>query len=145
MNRDQPQSDAIRRPTTAYYITLATAMIGIVCLAVAIQGTRRILHGQDALGAFNQSGVPALVVAWGLAYFARLAFASRSTSATRVTIVKGMRVLMTLELVVAAAGSWFVFASGVASSDVIGILLVGDVMQVGTLLWLLRYAREAGA
>jgi hypothetical protein len=145
MNQDEARPDAIQRPTMGYYLTLAAAMVGIVCLAVAIQGTRRILHGEDGLGAFNQAGVPALIVAWGLAYFARLAFASRGTAARRVAVVNVLRVLMALELVVAAVGSWFVVTSGAASGDLIGILLLGDVMQIGTLLWMLRYARDAGA
>jgi hypothetical protein len=135
--------NVIQRPTMGYYLTLAAAMVGMVSLAVAIQGTRRVLHGEDGLGAFNQAGVPALIVAWGLAYFARLAFASHGTSARRVAVVNVLRVVMAVEVAVAAVGSWFVLTSGAASGDLIGILVLGDVMQIGTLLWLLRYAREA--
>ena len=133
------------RPTTAYYITLAAALVGLVCLAVAIQGTRRVLQGADGLGAFNQAGVPTLIVAWGVAYYARLAFASRRSPETRARVVTSLRVLFWLEIAIAVAGSWFVGTSRVASGDLIGILIVGDLLQIGTLVWLMRYSHQTAA
>lgn len=74
---DSVGAAAVRRQSVGYLVTLAAAMVGIVCLAVAIQGTRRVLSGSDGLGAFNQAGVPALICALGLNFYARLAFSTR--------------------------------------------------------------------
>ena len=128
------------RPSTSYYLALAAAMVGLVCLAVAIEGTRRTLHGGDGLSALNGAGVPALLLAWALAYYARLAFAERLAPATRAFVRVSLRVLFGLEILAAMAGSWFVLGSGAASSDLISLLVVGDLLQVGTLIWIVRHS-----
>lgn len=139
MSRDQVGPGD--RPTTAYYLTFAAAMVGMVCVAIAIQGTYRLLRGQDGLGALNQAGVAALIFAWALAYYARLAFADTVSPATRTMVIGSLRVIFWLEIAIAAAGTWYVVASGAASGDLLGIMIVGDLLQIGTLVWLLRHAR----
>ena len=132
---------ADRRPPVGYYVAMAAAMVGLVCVAIAIQGTRRILGGSDGLGAFNQAGVPTLIVAWALAFYARLAFSEKVSSTTRALVNPSLRVVFALEVIAAVTGSWFVFDTDAASTDLRGILLVGDVLQIGTVLWIVRYSR----
>lgn len=139
MNRDVASASA-SRPGTAYYLALAAAMVGLVCLAVAIEGTRRSLHGDEGLSALNGAGVPALLLAWALAYYARLAFAERLAPATRAFVRGSLRMIFGFEILAAIAGSWFVLNSGAASSDLVGLLIVGDLLQLGTLLWIVRYS-----
>ena len=84
--------------------------------------------------------MPALLIAWALAYYARLAFAERVAPATRAFVRGSLRVIFGFEILAAIAGSWFVLDSGAASPDLLGLLIVGDVLQVGTLLWIVRYS-----
>lgn len=140
--KDSANVTVNRRQSVGYLVTFAAAMVGIVCLAVAIQGTRRIAQGSDGLGAFNQAGVPALLVALALNFYARLTFASKLSPAAQSTVRNSMRLVFGLMVIAAVAGSWFVLASATGSADLTGILIVGDLMQIGTLLWVWRYSSE---
>lgn len=50
--------------------------------------------------------------------------------------------MFALIVIVAIVGSWFVLTTVAASADLRGILIVGDLLQVGTLLWVWRYSKE---
>lgn len=139
---DNPGAGTVRRQSVGYLVTLAAAMVGIVCLAVAIQGTRRVLHNSDGLGAFNQAGVPALICALGLNFYARLAFSNKVSAASQARVRLSLQIVFALVIITAIVGSWFVLTTGAASADLRGILVVGDLLQIGTLLWVWRYSRE---
>lgn len=132
----------MRRPSMGYYLTLAAALVGLVALAIAIEGTRRANAGGDGLGALSGAGVPALVVAWAVAFYARLAFSNTVSPANRVRVHRSLRIFMLAEVVAAIAGSGFVLASPAAPAELRGILVVADLLQVGTLLWVWRFSRE---
>lgn len=142
MTDDRAQAVVARRQSVGYLVTFAAMMVGTVCLAVAIQGTRRVLQGSDGLGAFNQAGVPALIFALVLNFYARLTFTSKLSQTAQSAVRTSVRIVFSLILVAAIAGSWFVFDTSAATADLTGILVVGDLMQFGTLLWLWRYSGE---
>ena len=62
------------RPSVGYYLCLASAMTGLVAIAIAIESARRAAAGGDGLSALSGAGVPALILAWLVGYFSRLAF-----------------------------------------------------------------------
>ena len=82
-----------------------------------------------------------MIVAWALAFYARLAFSEKVSSTTRALVNPSLRVVFALEVIAAVTGSWFVFDTDAALTDLRGILLVGDVLQIGTVVWIVRYSR----
>lgn len=142
MSRDDAKVTASRRQSVGYMVSFAAMMVAIVCLAVAVQGTRRILQGIDGLGAFNQAGVPALLFAMALNYYSRLSFWNKISAATQSKVRVSLRIIFGLTIIAAIAGTWFVFSTNAASGDLVGILIVGDLLQIGTLLWIWRYSKE---
>ena len=131
-----------RRPTIGYYLSMAAALVGLVCLAIAVEGFRRASAGGDGMSALSGAGVPGLVVAWALAFYARLAFSQKVSQATQAMVHTSLRIVMFIEIIAAGAASWIVLGSNIADADLRGILLVADVLQIGTALWVFRYFRE---
>lgn len=142
MNPRQMGALSERQPTIGYYLSMAAALVGFVCIAIAVVGTRRTLSGGDGLSALSGAGVPGLIVAWALAFYARLAFSQKLSGANQALVHASLRILMVFQIIAASAASWFVLRSTVASADLRAILIVADVLQVGTILWVLRYSRE---
>lgn len=124
-----------------YYLSMASALVGLVCLAIAIEGFRRASIGGDGLSALSGAGVPGIVVAWALAFYARLAFSQKLSHATQALVQASLRIVMFIEIVAAGAASWIVLRSNIAGADLRGILLIADVLQIGTALWVFRYFR----
>ena len=128
------------RPTTGYYLLFAVALVGMVLTAVAVAGTWRALHGAEPLGAFNTAGVPMLVFAWALAYFARLAFSTKSSDAARARVRAALRVMIALAGLAAIAGAWFVLTNAVATAELRAMAIAGAIAALGGALWLWRYS-----
>ena len=131
-----------RQPTVGYYLALAAALVGLVCLAIAVEGTRRAAGGGDGLSALSGAGVPGLMAAWALAFYARLAFSDRLSPASQALVHASLRILMVAEIVAALFASWYVLAGDAAPAELRGIVIFADLLQVGTVLWVARFSRQ---
>lgn len=131
-----------RRPSIGYYLALAAALVGLVCLVIAADGARRAAQGGDGLDALSGAGVPGIVVAWALAFYARLAFSDKLSAARQLLVHGSLRIVLAAELLGAAAVTWFVLTTPAAAGDLRGILAVGDLLQVGTAAWILHFYKE---
>jgi hypothetical protein len=137
------QPDAAHRPSVPYYLALGTAMLGLVAIVIAIDGSRRALSGGDPLDAFSGAGVPAIIGVMLLLYYQRLMHWEK-VSADRQTFVRqSCRLVLVAELLAAIFATWLVFTSGpAAAASLRGIVVIGDMLQIGTILWVVRYYKE---
>jgi hypothetical protein len=140
-----PDRAAVPRPSVGYYLCLAAAMVGLVAVAIAIEATRRAAAGGDGQSALSGAGVPALILAWVIGYYARLAFWPRVSPAGQAAVAASLRVFMVAEIASAIVGSWWVFSQPAAKGMTRGIMIVGDLLQIGSLLWIARFSKETGA
>ena len=132
-----PDRTAAPRPSVGYYLCLAAAMVGLVAVAIAIEATRRAAAGGDGQSALSGAGVPALILAWLAAYYARLAFWPRVSAKRQAAVAASLRVFMVAEIVAAIVGSWWVFSQPAAD----GIVWLGGRVP-GMIVWRFVAGRE---
>lgn len=130
----------VKRRTPGYHYTSVAAVLGLVAIAIAIDGTRLAAGGGRAMAAINTAGTVALVGGLIVMYVMRLAFVPSLSSGQRTAVTRLAQAIFMIELLAAVAGSFFVFASPAATSATRSFMIGGDLLQVGTLMWIFRYA-----
>jgi hypothetical protein len=133
------QPVAAHRPSVPYYLSLAAAMLGIVAIAIAIDGSRRVGSGGDPLDAFSGAGVPAVIGVMLLLYYQRLMRWEKVSADRQQFVRRSFRLVLVAEVFAAIFATWLVFTSGPAAASLRGIVVIGDILQIGTILWVVRY------
>ncbi|WP_442680172.1 hypothetical protein ACSBM8_02895 [Sphingomonas sp. ASY06-1R] len=133
------EPDAAHRPPVPYYLSFAAAMLGIVAIAIAIDGSRRAMSGGDPRDAFNGAGAPAIICVTLIMYYQRLMRWEKVSADRQAFVRRSVRLVLVAEVVAAILATWLVFSSGAAAASLHGIVVIGDILQIGTILWVVRY------
>ena len=104
--------------------------------------------GADPLDAINLWGLSALGFVWVLAYLFRFIFWRRIPERTQgrvrafVTGVFALEFLLALAVVAFFATTASASGSNGQLDESLGSIIVGELCQIATVTWLLRYRRE---
>ena len=132
------------RPSFGYLLSLAAALVGLVCMSTGLGGALIGRSGGDPIDALNSYTIVTFVGMYGLAFAMRLIFWRSAPAALR----RAVRLLLIVVFVAAMPLSvtGLILSISMQATMHHGIAIYFSVIavacQVGSLIWLFRYRHE---
>ena len=140
--QDAYPAESLRRMSRGYGVSLAFGVVSITFLGFCLSGLYFLRHGGDPMNALGAPGLTCFVSGFALLFVHRLILWKRTSPRLRNLVRDGFRCLFALLLLLSALAVLLVILQPAAPGFIIFFTVAAVLCQIGTVLWLFRYAGD---